>query len=71
VGDLAGRRPARATPRRDRRRRAGRHHHYARPRRPGPLLPAARRGMAPPLSAACRGVRTRRRQPRRDPASAP
>ncbi len=53
----AGRRPAGAAARRDRSRRADHHHDYPRPRRPGPLLPAAGRGMGPPLSEpepACR-----------------
>ncbi|WP_344744843.1 LLM class flavin-dependent oxidoreductase [Streptosporangium vulgare] len=59
-GPRAGRRPARhpvrrlpadrrgeaaRAARRHRRRRAARHHHHPRPRRPGPLLRAARRGM--------------------------
>jgi hypothetical protein len=39
----------------DRRRRALRHHHYARPRRPDPVLPAAGRGMAPPVRPAAGG----------------
>ena len=36
--------------RRHRRRRADRHHHHPRPRRPRPLLRAARRGMGPALT---------------------
>ncbi len=47
----AGRRPARAAPGGDRRGRADHHHHHPRPCRPGPLLPAPRRGMAAALNS--------------------
>ena len=46
-----GRRPAGAASGGHRRGRADHHHHHARPRGPGPLLPAARGGMEPPVGA--------------------
>ncbi len=54
-----GRRPARATPGGDRRRRTDHHYHHPRPRRPGPLLRAARRGMAPPVKQLEKSGRSR------------
>jgi Flavin reductase like domain len=46
----AGHRPAGAAAGRHRRRRADRHLDHPRPRRPGPLLPAAGRGVAAPVT---------------------